>query len=87
MSDFVTLWTIACQASMSLSFLRQGYWRGLSSALQVDSLNAGAKGEDKILKATMEQKRNIMYKGKKVRNMEEFLTGNSASEEPADQLI
>ena len=56
-------------------------------ALQVDCLNAGAKGEDKILKATMEQKRNIMYKGKKVKNMEEFLTGNSASEEPADQLI
>lgn len=87
MSDFVTLWTITCQASMSLSFLRQEYWQGLSSALQADSLNAGAKGEDKILKATMKQKRNIMYKGKKVRNMEEFLTGNNASEEPANQLI
>ena len=44
----------------------------MSPALQVDSLNAGTKGEDKIVKAAMEQKRNIMYKGKKVRNMEDF---------------
>ena len=59
----------------------------MSPALQADSLNAGAKGEDKILKAAIEQKSNIIYKQKKVRNMEEFLTGNNASEEPADQLI
>ena len=27
---FVTLWTIACQASLSLEFSRQEYWSGLS---------------------------------------------------------
>ena len=26
---FVTLWTIACQASLSIGFSRQEYWRGL----------------------------------------------------------
>ena len=26
---FVTLWTVACQASLSMGFPRQEYWRGL----------------------------------------------------------
>ena len=30
MSDsFVTAWTLACQAPLSMGFLRQGYWSGL----------------------------------------------------------
>ena len=29
MSDFVTLWTIACQAPLSMEFSRQEYWIGL----------------------------------------------------------
>ena len=28
-SDSVTLWTVACQASLPLGFSRQEYWRGL----------------------------------------------------------
>ena len=28
---FATLWTVACQAPLSLGFSRQGYWSGLSS--------------------------------------------------------
>ena len=51
---FVTPWTVACQAPLSMGFSRQEYWNGLpfppsgnlpnpgfkpgSSALQVDSL-------------------------------------------------
>ena len=27
--SFVTLWTIACQAPLSMGFPRQEYWRGL----------------------------------------------------------
>ena len=54
MSDFVTLWTVALQAALSMEFSRQEYWRGLpfpspgglpnpgteagSVALQADSL-------------------------------------------------
>ena len=42
---FVTLWTVACQASLSMGFSRQEYWSRLpmpwiepaSPALQVDS--------------------------------------------------
>ena len=30
MSDSVTLWTIACQASLSMGFSMQEYWSGLS---------------------------------------------------------
>ena len=29
MSDFVTPWTVACQAPLSMEFSRQEYWRGL----------------------------------------------------------
>ena len=27
---FVTLWTVACQAPLSIGFFRQEYWSGLS---------------------------------------------------------
>ena len=30
-SDFVTLRTVACQASLSIGFFRQEYWSGLPS--------------------------------------------------------
>ena len=29
MSESVTLWTVACQASLSVGFSRQEYWSGL----------------------------------------------------------
>ena len=29
MSDFVNLWTVACQAPLSMGFSRQEYWSGL----------------------------------------------------------
>ena len=28
-SDFVTLWTVACQAPLSVEYSRQEYWSGL----------------------------------------------------------
>lgn len=41
-----------------------------------------------ILKATAKRKRKRnMYKGKKLRNMANYLIGNIASEETVDQLI
>ena len=62
---FVTLWTIACQASLFMEFSRQEYWSGLSfpspgdlpaqgiepgsSALQVDSLPSEPLGKRKCL--------------------------------------
>ena len=30
LSDSATTWTVAYQASLSMEFLRQGYWRGLT---------------------------------------------------------
>ena len=61
-SDFVTPWTIACQASLSMEFSRQEYWSGLpfpsprdlpdpvielrSPALQVDSLPFEPRGKE-----------------------------------------
>ena len=30
MSNSVTLWTIACQAPLSVGFFRQEYWNGLA---------------------------------------------------------
>ena len=29
MSNFATLWSVACQASLSMGFSRQEYWNGL----------------------------------------------------------
>ena len=40
---FVTLWTIACQAPLSLGFSKQGYWSGLPFPLPRDLPNPGIK--------------------------------------------
>ena len=61
---FVTPWTVACQAPLSMGFSRQEYWNGLpcpppgdlpnpgikprSSALQMDSLPAEPQRKDAI---------------------------------------
>ena len=58
---FATLWTVACQASLSIGFSRQEYWSGLpfpspgnlpdpgveprSPVLQVDSLPSDPPGK------------------------------------------
>ena len=38
---FVTLWTVACQASLSMGFSRQEYWTGLWLSLPEDLSNPG----------------------------------------------
>ena len=38
---FVILWTVACQASLSMRFPRQQYWRGLPCPLPGDLLDPG----------------------------------------------
>ena len=38
---FVTLWTLACQAPLSLGFSRQGYWNGLPCPPQGDLPDSG----------------------------------------------
>ena len=59
-SDSVTLWTVACQAPLSMGFCKQEYWSGLpfpspgdlpdpgiepgSSAWQADSLSSEPPG-------------------------------------------
>ena len=64
MSDSATPWTVACQASLSMGFLRQEYWSGLpfpspgdlpdpgieprSPTLQVDSLLSEPPGKPNI---------------------------------------
>ena len=40
---FVTLWTIACQAPLSMGFSRQGYWSGLPCHPPGDLPNPGIK--------------------------------------------
>ena len=43
MSDSATLWTVACQAPLSLVFSRQEYWRGLPFHPPGDLSNPGIK--------------------------------------------
>ena len=38
---FVTPWTVACQAPLSMGFSRQEYWSGLSFSPPEDLLNPG----------------------------------------------
>ena len=40
---FVTLWTITCQASLSMEFSRQEYWKGLPFPSLGDLSNPGIK--------------------------------------------
>ena len=39
---FATLWTVGCQATLSMRFSRQEYWSGLSSLLQGIFLTQGS---------------------------------------------
>ena len=38
---FVTLWTVACQASLFMAFLRQEWWNGLPCPPPQDLLDPG----------------------------------------------
>ena len=40
-SNFATLWSIACQAPLSMGFFRQEYWSGLPCAPPGDLPNPG----------------------------------------------
>ena len=40
---FVTPWTVACQAPLSMRFLRQAYWSGLPFPSPGDLPNPGTK--------------------------------------------
>ena len=43
MSLFLTLWTVACQASLYMEFSRQEYWRGLPCPAPGDLPDPGTK--------------------------------------------
>ena len=40
---FVTLWTVACQAPLSIGFFRQEYWSGLPFSPPEDLPNLGTE--------------------------------------------
>ena len=40
---FVTLWTVACQAPLSMGFSRQEYWSGLPCSLPGEIPDQGTK--------------------------------------------
>ena len=48
---FVTLWTVAYQASLSMGFSRQGYWSGLAFLSPGDLPNPGVEPESPPLQA------------------------------------
>ena len=50
-SDFVTPWTVACQAPPSMGFSRQEYWSGLSFPSPGDLPNPGIKSASPALQA------------------------------------
>ena len=48
---FVTLWTVACQAPLSVEFCRQEYWIRLPFASPGDLLNPGIEPRSPLLQA------------------------------------
>ena len=48
---FGTLWTVACQAPLSMGFSRQEYWRGLPFHSPGDLPNPGIKARHPALQA------------------------------------
>ena len=46
---FVTLWTVAHQAPLSVGFSRQEYWRGLTCSLPADLLHPGIQPASRLL--------------------------------------
>ena len=48
---FVTLWTIACQAPLSMGFSRQEYWSGLPFPSPGDLPNRGIEPRSPALQA------------------------------------
>ena len=48
---FATLWTVACQAPLSMGFSRQGYWNGLPLPSPGDLSEPGIKSESSALQA------------------------------------
>ena len=52
MSDsFATPWTVACQASLSMEFSKQEYWRGLLFPFSGDLPDPGIKPGSPVLQA------------------------------------
>ena len=49
---YVTLWTVAHQAPLSVGFSRQEYWRGLPCPPPGDILNPGIKPESHMSPAS-----------------------------------
>ena len=48
MSNSVTLWTVACQAPLSMGLSRQGYWSGLSFPSPGDLPDSEIKPESPV---------------------------------------
>ena len=46
---FATLWTVACQASLSMGFSRQGYWSGLPCPSPGDLPHSGIEHTSPVL--------------------------------------
>ena len=50
-NSFTTLWTVACQAVLSIGFFRQKYWSGLPFPSQGDLPNPGVESGSPALQA------------------------------------
>ena len=48
---FVTPWSVACQAPLSMGFFRQEYWSGLPFSYPGDLPNPGMKPRSPVLQA------------------------------------
>ena len=60
---FETLWTVACQASLSMGFFRQEYWNGLPCPPQGDLPNLGIKPASPVTPAMQTDSQLLNHRG------------------------
>ena len=60
-SDFVTLWTVACQAPLSMGFSRQEYWSELPCSPPGNLPNLGIKPVSSAFRVENIQKFNTLW--------------------------
>ena len=68
-SDSATLWTIVCQASLSVGFSRQEYWSELPCAPPEDLFNPGIK--------PVQWKHRVLTSGQPVKSFRVYLCDHS----------
>ena len=69
---FATLWTVSCQALLSIGFFRQEYWSGLPCPPPGDLPNPGTEPTSPVSPALQADSLLLSYQGSPKQRMQGF---------------